>query len=144
VNGPALSADGEAVALAWFTAKGDEGHTFIAFSSDSGRTFGKPIRLDDTTALGRVDAALLSDGSAMATWIEFADGKAQFRMRRVTPDGGRGRSITVAGLSANRASGYPRMARFGEELLFAWTESGTPSTVKTARMSVSSAAATSR
>jgi len=28
VNGPALSADGTAVALAWFTAKGDEGHTF--------------------------------------------------------------------------------------------------------------------
>ncbi len=144
VNGPALSADGKAVALAWFTAKGDEGHTFIAFSSDSGRTFGKPIRLDDTSALGRVDAALLSDGSAIATWIEFADGKAQFRMRRVTPSGERGQSTTVAGLSANRASGYPRMARFGDELIFAWTESGTPSTVKTARMSVSTAAVTSR
>jgi hypothetical protein len=144
VNGPALSADGKAVALAWFTAKGDEGHTFIAFSLDSGRTFGKPIRLDDASALGRVDAALLSDGSAMATWIEFADGKAQFRMRRVTPSGERGPATTVSGLSANRASGYPRMARFGDELIFAWTEPGTPSTVKTARMSVSSAAITSR
>ena len=106
----------------WFTAKGDEGHTFIAFSTDSGRTFGKPIRLDDNSALGRVDAALLSDGSAMATWIEFADGKAQFRMRRVTPNGERGQATTVSGLSANRASGYPRMARFGDELIFAWTE----------------------
>jgi len=144
VNGPALSADGKAVALAWFTAKGDEGHTFIAFSSDSGRTFGKPIRLDDTSALGRVDAALLADGSAMATWIEFADGKAQFRMRRVMPTGERGQATTVAGLSANRARGYPRMARFGDELIFAWTESGTPTSVKTARMSVSSAAVTSR
>lgn len=104
----------------------------------------KPIRLDDTSALGRVDAALLSDGSAMATWIEFADGKAQFRMRRVTPSGERGQATTVAGLSANRASGYPRMARFADELIFAWTESGTPSTVKTARMSVSSGTATSR
>ena len=142
VNGPALSADGKTVALAWFTAKGDEGHTFIAFSSDSGRTFGKPIRLDDTSALGRVDAALLSDGSAMATWIEFADGKAQFRMRRVTPGGERGPATTVVGLSANRSSGYPRMARFGDELIFAWTEPGTPSTVKTARLSVAAATAT--
>ena len=142
VNGPALSADGKAVALAWFTAKGDEGHTFIAFSSDSGRTFGKPIRLDDSSALGRVDAALLSDGSAMATWIEFADGKAQFRMRRVTPNGERGQATTVAGLSANRASGYPRMARFGDELIFAWTESGTPSSVKTARMALPTIAGT--
>ena len=137
VNGPALSADGKAVALAWFTAKGDEGHTFIAFSSDSGHTFGTPIRLDDNSALGRVDAALLPDGSAIATWIEFADGKAQFRMRRVTPSGERGPATTVAGLSANRASGYPRMARFRDELVFAWTESGTPSTVKTARMALS-------
>ena len=142
VNGPALSAEGKTVALAWFTAKGDEGHTFIAFSSDSGRTFGKPIRLDDASALGRVDATLLSDGSAIATWIEFADGKAQFRMRRVTPNGERGQSTTVAGLSANRASGYPRIARFGDELIFAWTESGTPSTVNTARLALSQVAGT--
>jgi hypothetical protein len=76
----------------------------------------------------------------MATWIEFADGKAQFRMRRVTPGGERGPATTVVGLSANRSSGYPRMARFGDELIFAWTEPGTPSTVKTARLSVASAA----
>jgi hypothetical protein len=142
VNGPALSADGKTVALAWFTAKGDEGHTFIAFSTDSGRTFGNPIRLDDTSALGRVDAALLADGSAIATWIEFADGKAQFRMRRVTASGERGAATTVTGLTANRASGYPRMARFGDELIFAWTESGTPSSVKTARVSLSAITAT--
>ena len=142
VNGPALSADGKTVALAWFTAKGGEGHTFIAFSSDSGRTFGKPMRLDDASALGRVDAALLADGSAIATWVEFADGQAQFRLRRVTPGGERGAAITVAGLSANRASGSPRMARFGDELVFAWTESGTPSSVKAARMPLSSVTAT--
>jgi hypothetical protein len=136
VNGPALSADGKAVALAWFTAKGDEGHAFIAFSADSGRTFGSPIRLDDSSALGRVGAALLADGSAVATWIEFAEGQAQFRLRRITPQGSRGAAIAVAGLSANRASGYPRLARFGDELIFAWTDSGTPSTVKTARMAV--------
>jgi hypothetical protein len=117
VNGPALSADGKAVALAWFTAKGDEGHAFIAFSADSGRTFGSPIRLDDSSALGRVGAALLADGSAVATWIEFAEGQAQFRLRRITPQGSRGAAIAVAGLSANRAT-------------------GTPSTVKTARMAV--------
>ena len=136
VNGPALSANGKNVALAWFTAKGDEGHTFVAFSSDSGKTFGKPIQLDDASALGRVDVTLLSDSSAAATWIEFADGKAQFRMRRVTSAGERSPAMTVAGLSANRASGYPRMAQSGQELIFAWTESGTPTKVATARMAL--------
>ena len=142
VNGPSLSADGKRVTLAWFTAKGDEGHTFVAFSTDSGQTFGAPVRLDDASALGRVDVALLSDGAALATWIEFADGKAQFRMRRVSAAGDRGPAITISGLSANRASGYPRMATFGDEVIFAWTESGTPSTVKVARMALSAVKAT--
>lgn len=89
VNGPALSANGKKVATAWFTAKGDVGHTFVAFSSDSGRSFNAPIQLDDASALGRVDVALLDDGSAAATWIEFADGKAHFRLRRITRSGER-------------------------------------------------------
>jgi hypothetical protein len=136
VNGPALSAIGKDVALAWFTAKGDQGHTFVAFSSDSGKTFGAPTQLDDASALGRVDVALLADGSAVGTWIEFADGQAQFRMRRITRNGGRSPAMTISGLSANRASGYPRMAQAGSELIFAWTDSGTPTTVKTARLAV--------
>ena len=36
VNGPALSANGRNVAIAWFTAQGDEGHVFAAFSADAG------------------------------------------------------------------------------------------------------------
>lgn len=134
VNGPALSANGKTVALAWFTAKGDQGHNYVAFSTDSGKSFGKPVQLDDASALGRVDVALLDDGSAAATWIEFADGKSQFKMRRVRPSGERSPAITVSGLAAGRSSGYPRMARFANELIFAWTESGTPSRVLTARV----------
>lgn len=142
VNGPALSATGKNVALAWFTAKGDEGHSYVAFSADSGKSFGQPIRLDDASALGRVDVALLDDGSAAATWIEFADGKSQFRMRRVTAAGERSPAVTVAGLAAGRTSGYPRMAQAGGELIFAWTESGSPSKVTTARVAVPKAAGT--
>lgn len=142
VNGPALSATGKNVALAWFTAKGDEGHSYVAFSGDSGQSFGQPIRLDDASALGRVDVALLDDGSAAATWIEFADGKSQFRMRRVTPKGDRSPAVTVSGLAAGRASGYPRMAQAGGELIFAWTESGTPAKVMTARWAAPKATGT--
>jgi hypothetical protein len=132
VNGPALSADGKTVAIAWFTATGDEGHTYAAFSSDAGASFGKPIRLDDASALGRVDVQLLRDGSAVATWIEFADGRAQFKMRRVQPSGEKGAAMPVAGIGSGRSSGYPRMARFGDELLFAWTETGDAPGVRTA------------
>ena len=77
VNGPMLSARGRDVALAWFNAKDDQGRAFVAFSQDAGRSFGAPIRLDDAGALGRVDVELTSDGSAIASWIESADQRAQ-------------------------------------------------------------------
>ena len=128
VNGPMLSARGRDVAIAWFTIKEDQGRTFMAFSKDAGRTFGPPIRLDDSGALGRVDVELMPDGSAVASWIEFAERRAQFRVRRVEPSGARSPSVTVSGLADNRASGYPRIAGHGDELVLAWTEntSGRP------------------
>ena len=125
VNGPALSASGRNVAASWFTVKNDQGQAYLAFSSDAGRTYGAPIRVDDGGSLGRVDVALVADGSAaIATWIEFADQRSQFRVRRIDRSGARSAPVTVAGLAAGRASGYPRMAINGRELVFAWTESG--------------------
>ena len=122
VNGPMLSARGRDVALAWFTARNDEGRAFVAFSQDAGRSFGAPIRLDDAGALGRVDVELTPDGSAIASWIEFAQQRAQFRVRRVEPSGARSPSATVTSLAGTRASGYPRIGLSGDELVFAWTE----------------------
>ncbi|MEW6321995.1 MAG: sialidase family protein [Acidobacteriota bacterium] len=124
VNGPALSARGRDVVLAWFTAKGDQGQAYLAFSKDAGRSFGAPIRVDDAGTLGRVDVDLLPDGSAVATWIEFADQRAQFRTRRITSSGERGEASLVAGIAGSRSSGYPRLARRGDTFVFAWTESG--------------------
>ena len=132
VNGPALSAEGRSVAIAWFTAKGDEGHAYAAFSSNAGASFGTPIRLDEVTALGRVDVQLLADGAAVATWIEFADGRAQFKARRVETSGKKGPAVAVAGINQGRSSGYPRMARFNNELVFAWTETADSPGVRTA------------
>jgi hypothetical protein len=122
INGPALGARGRNVAIAWYTVKQDQGQAYVAFSRDAGRTFGTPTRLDDGGSLGRVDVEVLPDGSALATWIEFAEGRAQFRTRRVTMDGTRSTPVTVAGLAASRASGYPRVAHHGDELVVAWTE----------------------
>jgi hypothetical protein len=123
VNGPMLSARGRDVVLAWFTVKDDVGHAYMAFSSDAGRRFGEPIRLDDTAALGRVDVALLPDGSAAASWIELASERATFMVRRVERSGARSPAAAVAAIEGARTSGYPRLAQHGQELVFAWTES---------------------
>jgi hypothetical protein len=132
VNGPALSAEGKTVAIAWFTATGDDGHAYAAFSSDAGATFGTPIRLDDASAIGRVDVQLLPDGSALATWIEFANSVAQLKVRQVEASGRRSTATTVSAINSGRASGYPRMARSGSEIVFAWVETGNTPAVRTA------------
>lgn len=134
VNGPALSARARDVVLTWFTVRQEQGQAYLAFSKDAGRTYGAPIRVDDGGSLGRVDVELLPDGAALATWIEFVDqpvtpkplgggGRAQFRARRIERTGARSTAVTVAGISGNRASGYPRVALHRGDLVFAWTES---------------------
>jgi hypothetical protein len=123
VNGPAISARGNTVVTAWFTAKDNQGRAFAAFSSDAGRTWGTPIRLDDKRSTGHVDVEMLDDGSAVASWVEFADQRAHLRVRQVRPDGGRSAAVEIAGGGQGHVSGYPRMVRQGDELVFAWTES---------------------
>jgi len=145
VNGPMLSARDRTVVLAWFTVKDDVGHAYAAFSSDAGRTFGTPIRLDDAAALGRVDVALLSDGSALATWIEFANQRSSFVARRVEPSGRRSPVTSVTAIQGARASGYPRIAVDRDEVIFAWTENQAGQTsVKTAMAKLSTAAGSAR
>ena len=73
--------------------------------------------------LGRVDVELMPDGAAVASWIESAGGRAEFVASRVTPSGVKSPPLTVSGLAGTRASGYPRVASHGDEIVFAWTES---------------------
>ena len=124
VNGPALAAAGDTVALAWFTAAGDQGRAHLALSRDGGASFGAPVRVDDGGSMGRVDVEVLPDGSAVVVWIEFANAKAELRMRRVWPDGRRGPSVVVSGVTADRSSGNPRLVRNGHDLVLAWRASG--------------------
>jgi hypothetical protein len=119
-----LSANGREVAIAWFTAKDNQPRAWVAFSSDAGRSFGTPIRLDDSGTLGRVDVDLMPDGSAVASWIEFAEQRAQLRVRRVQRSGVRSAPVTVSNVAGSRATGYPRLAAAGRDIVLAWTETG--------------------
>ena len=133
VNGPAISARGRRVAVSWFTMHDGVGQSYVAFSGDAGRTFGIPVRIDDAASLGRVDVELLEDGRAVAAWLEFVNGHAEWRLRLVNEAGNRGPATTVARVTSSRSSGYPRLARQKELLVLAWTDAAAqPATVRTA------------
>ena len=140
VNGPAVAARGDRAVTAWFTGAGDTARVRLAFSDDAGGTWTAPVRVDEGDPVGRVDVALLADGSAAVLWIERTAGSgAAVRMRRVAPDGALGAPMTVAESAAARASGFPRMTSTDGWLWLAWTAPGTPSRVRVARVAVGDA-----
>ncbi|HEY4612032.1 MAG TPA: sialidase family protein [Bacteroidota bacterium] len=130
VNGPALATDGKNVVLVWYTAANGEPKVNAAFSNDEGKTFGQPILLSEGIPLGRVAVVLLADGSAVATWIEHGEKAARLVARRVTNGGTLSSPYLVKAISADRASGYPRLARLGTYLFFAWTDTADGKMVK--------------
>lgn len=137
VNGPSVAAEGRRVVVAWFTSVGETPHVKVAFSGDAGASFSKPIQVDDGETLGRVDALLLPDGSALVCWLAGNVEGGAIKVRRVHPDGTVGPSSVIAKTDISRSSGFPRMAQLGDQVLFAWTEFGKPSRVRTATADVS-------
>jgi BNR repeat-like domain len=132
VNGPAIAAAGPQVAVAWFTAADDRSRVKVAFSSDSAKTFGAPIAVDDGRPLGRVDVVVLSSAAALVSWLEQTQKGTELRVRRVSPDGTRGEALTVADSSAARSSGFPRMVRSHDEVVLAWRGAAEPPSVRSA------------
>lgn len=120
-NGPVLAASGHDVAIAWFTAAGEVGRVKLAFSRDGGATFGAPVVVDDGKPVGWPGLAMLTDGTAVVTWLEaLQGGEGEVRMRRVGRDGRLGKAETVATARAGRSAGIPQLVRSGDKLVVAW------------------------
>ena len=132
VNGPSIAADGSRVVVAWFSSVADTPRVKVAFSQDGGATFSPPIQVDDGKNAGRVDTLLLPDGSALVCWLSGDVQGGEIKVRRVRADGSVGTPAVLAKTDISRSSGFPRMARRGNEVHFAWTEFGKPSRVRTA------------
>ncbi len=132
VNGPQLSVQGDTVAVAWFAAPENRARVQVAFSTDGGASFSDPIRVDDGTPRGRVDIEHVDDGSVVVSWLELVDPEAEVRARWVSARGDAGESWLVSPTAEARGSGFPRMTRVGEELVFAWTLLGETGGVRVA------------
>jgi hypothetical protein len=133
INGPDLSASGDRVAAAWFTAAGGDPRLLVALSSD-GELFGEPVRVDGGDPLGRVDVEMLDEGTTFVSWLEKVPLGAEVRLRRLAPDGALGQPRTLGVTEAGADSGFPRMAHADGRLYVAWTEPGPPSRIRLASL----------
>lgn len=135
VNGPALAARGDTVAIAWFTGAQDTARVRVAFSVDGGATFSPPVRIDGGTPAGRVGISLDDRGDALVSWLERVPPEdGEVRVRRVSRAGVLGEPFTVSRTRAARASGFPRIVRQGDALIAAWTVPGDSARVHVGRL----------
>ncbi len=139
VNGPQVTASGDRVAVAWFTAADDDPKVQVVFSSDGGATFGEPVRIDEGGPAGRVDIVSIGD-DVVVSWLERGEsGRADVRLERVSPSGSSEVAILVAETGSSRASGFPRMAVYGSEVYVTWTDTlagERPSQVRLAKVAL--------
>lgn len=122
VNGPALAAQGRRVALAWFTGAGNKPLVKVAHSNDSGKTWSAPVALSSGVPLGRVSAAITSDGSTHVSWVDHNDGNGRLLVRHVSKTGAVSEPETLTAMKTDRSSGYPRLLADGDGLIYAWTD----------------------
>lgn len=140
VNGPAVAAEANRLAVAWFTAANDHSRVRFARSANNGDSFTEAVDIDGEKPVGRVDVALLDKGAAAVSWLRpAASGKGgEVCVRRVLASGELGPVHVIASTSTARQSGFPQMLRRGQELVFAWTDTADEvSGIKTALMPIS-------
>ena len=121
VNGPAVSAQDQTVAVAWYTAAEPGPRVQLAFSADAGVTFGSAIVVDGGRPRGQVDVVMGENG-ATVVWLRREDGATEVVWRHVTTSGKAGPVQRVGPADGARLSGYPRLGRAGGQIVAVWGE----------------------
>lgn len=121
VNGPAIAAMNDVVAVAWFSGANDRPVVRAAVSTNAGRTFRKPVEIASVRASGHVGIAILDRTSMVVSWVESdSRGTHAIKIRGMTHTGTLGRATTVGRSTLSRI--YPQLARIDDKLLLAWTD----------------------
>ena len=132
INGPAIAARGEQVAVAWFSAADNRPIVNLVRSNDGGQTFGDTIELDSTGSFGHVDVAALANGETAVSWLRTQGDGLALALRLISRSGQPSEPMTVAFIDAAGPLDFPQMVYDGRQLTFAWTDFGDVQRVKTA------------
>lgn len=132
VNGPRINANGNKVAVAWYTGADDKPAVNVARSVDGGKTFGDPVVVAREHTLGRTDLVVGDDGTLYVSWLSGIEEKGYVMVRSVSAGGALGEPVRVGITTSNRRSGFPRIAATDNGIFFAWTQTDPLIRVRTA------------
>ena len=138
VNGPSVAAQGNFVAVGWFTAKDDSPKVQLALSTDSGEHFSAPILVSGPNTIGRIDTAILANGQVAVSWLDTKAETAELTVSRFSAGGSLIDTTVVAGMSASRRSGFPIIETIGDDLFVTWTDISEGPEVRVARIDFAS------
>ncbi len=141
VNGPNIDSNGDKVVVSWFSASNGVPKVSLKFSRDNGMTFGNKIMIDDIINLptGRVDAEFISDDEVVVSWLSSFEGKGSLFLRKININGNQGEIKKIDDISMERSTGFPQIEKFQDDLIIAYTDSGSEEKrIKTFKMSISS------
>jgi len=130
INAASASANGDRVAVSWYTGAQNMPRVQMMFSSDSGTTFGKPVMVSTGRSFGYTSAALV-EGGAIISWLEQSGESTRVLARQVSDAGVAGPVLQVA-TGSQRNLGYPRTVHAGNETWITWR--GADSKLQTARL----------
>ena len=122
VNGPSIASSGRGVSVAWFTSAGGTPRVRVAFSTDGGATFARALDVPSPATLGRAAATMIDPSRALVSSLDRLPDGVALTLREVRADGRIGAAERVAPMSAERSSGFARMAVTGRRVLFAYTD----------------------
>lgn len=136
VNGPAIAAKNNLVAVTWFTASGGKPMVKLAISKDAGASFSGPVTVSEDSTNGRVGITLLPDQTIGVSWMETAEETSQVMLGQYGSKGELLKKITVAQTSSSRSSGFPVITSNGNNIYMSWTEVGDTKQVKTTKINL--------
>jgi hypothetical protein len=111
INAASAAANGDNVAVAWYTAADGKARVEMAFSKDGGATFSKPTLVSTGQAYG-YSSVVLTEAGATVSWLERGEGDARVLVRSIAADGTAG-PVTEIAKGDRHNLGYPRLLHSG-------------------------------
>jgi hypothetical protein len=132
VNGPAMAAHKNQLALAWFTAAQQKSKVQVVFSDDNGRSFSNPVDVDVENNLGRVGVDWINNAAVVVTWLGMHNNQAELLSRIVKVNGEMQDINVIEKIDMARGSGFPQVATIDDKkVMYVWTQTGETPKIQT-------------
>ena len=120
VNGPSIVADGDLVAVAWFSAANDKPVVRVVLSTTGGLSFGAPVEIATGRVAGYVGLGILDSRHVAVSWVQrSASGDNAVMIRSVDVAGVASPPVHVGDTRQLRV--FPQIAVSGDQVIVVWT-----------------------